>query len=205
MASSIVDFASLQTAIAAWLHRSDLTSVIPDFIANAEAIMSAKLKSRSMENRATLTATAGNAYVALPTDMVEARRLVFTSSDPNYTLRYVTPDELTKLYPFASQQGIPQEWTVIGPNAQFGPVPSSAYTFELTYLQRIPALSGSNTTNWVLTSNPNVYLYGALAEACNYIRDPDSAATFAQMFATGMEAINAIDWYSGSTMQVRSA
>ena len=40
--------------------------------------------------------------------------------------------------------------------------------------QKIPALSDSNTTNWLLTLSPDVYLFGALAEACLFA--PEKAA-----------------------------
>jgi hypothetical protein len=36
---------------------------------------------------------------------------------------------------------------------------------KLNYYQKIPVLSGSNPTNWLLTAYPDLYLFGTLAEA----------------------------------------
>lgn len=199
---SIVDYASLQTAIGNWLHRTDLTAQIPDFIALAEAGMNGDLKSRSMEQRTVLTTTAGNAFITLPTDMLEMRRLLL-QSDYNITLDYLTPDQLAQEYS-AGTTNKPQAFTVIGNQAQFGPIPDSAYSVELTYLQRIPALSGSNTTNWVLAAYPNAYLFGALLQAQPFLVNDARAVTFKALYDQAVDQINGIDWYSGSTMRVRT-
>lgn len=200
----ITDYASLKTAIANWLHRTDLTATIPEFVANAEAILNSRLKARAMETRSTLATVANTAYLTLPTDMLEARRLTNTTDSSVYSLKYVTPDDLARLYPYAAGYGKPIVWTVIGGQIQMGPTPDGVYSLELTYLQRVPALSDSNTTNWLLTNSPNVYLYGALSEASIFIRDDDAAGKYGAMFQAGIESINSVDWYSGSTMTVRA-
>ena len=46
----------------------------------------------------------------------------------------------------------------------------------LYYYQKIPALSGSVTTNWLLAKSPETYLYAALIEGAIYLRDEDSGA-----------------------------
>lgn len=199
---SITTYAELQTSVANWLHRSDLTALIPDFITLAESRMSADINSRSMELQTTLTTVSGNAYVTLPTDMVEMHRLVL-QSDPNYTLRYVAADELSADYP-TTQTGKPMVFTVIGGRIQLAPIPDSAYSIELTYKQKIPALSNSNTTNWLLTAWPDAYLYGALCSAQPFIADDQRVGTFNALYQTAVAGINSIDWYSGSTLRVKA-
>ena len=78
---AITDYATLQSAIANWLHRSDLGTVIPDFIALAEQELSNDLDAREMEARVNLVTIAGEQYVDLPTDVLEMRRLS-VQSDP---------------------------------------------------------------------------------------------------------------------------
>jgi hypothetical protein len=72
---SISTYAELQTAVANFLARSDLTAQIPDFIALAEGRMSRELETRSQEKRATATLTTGDEFIALPTDMREIREV----------------------------------------------------------------------------------------------------------------------------------
>lgn len=201
--TSIVDYASLQTSVANWLHRSDLTALIPDFIGIAEGTLSADLDARPMDVRTNLTLTAGNAYVTLPSDMLEMTRLTL-QTDPIYVLRYETPDELSTSYPSLSIVGKPTIFTVIGAQAQFGPTPDTAYTAELTYRQRLPSLSVANPTNWLITNFPNAYLWAALCAAQPFIENDERIALFKALYKEAIDAINSIDWYSGSTMRVRA-
>ena len=199
---TIATYSDLQTSLANWLHRSDLTALIPDFIALAEAGLSGDLQARSMEVRTTLTTTAGNAYVTLPTDMLEMHRLT-VQSDPVYVLSYRSPDELQQDYPYTTT-GKPAVFAILGSEMQLAPIPDSAYTLELVYKQKIPALSDSNTSNWLLAQWPNAYLYGALCAAQPYIANDQRLPTFQALYQEAVDGINGIDWYSGTTMKVRT-
>lgn len=199
---AISDFDTLCSALAKWLHRDDLAGVIPDFITLAEEKMSADIDSKRMEVR--VVDTVDSQYINLPDDLLEMRRLVILD-DPAVVLQYVTPDQISSDYPFASS-GQPRVFTVIGGQAQLAPVPDTAYSIELTYKQKIPPVSAAagKTTNWLLTSNPSVYLYGALIQAQPYMINDERLATFAALYKTVIDAINSVDWYSGSTMRVRA-
>lgn len=153
--SAITDYASLQTAVSSWLHRTDLSPFTADFIALAEAKMSSDIVARPMDIRSNLLTTVGNAYVNLPLDMLEMRRLIL-GSDPVTVLRYASPDQLSADHAGAAT-GKPLAFSVIGQQLQLAPVPDAAYQLELTYQRRIPALSTINTTNWLLAAFPNVY------------------------------------------------
>ena len=199
---AITDYATLQAAVANWLHRSDLSAQVPDFIALAEAKLSSDLDARPMESQVALTTSAGSGSVALPSDMLEMRRLML-QADVNRPLTYVTPDQLAADYP-TGLTGRPAVFAVIGTNLSLAPVPDAEYTLELTYRQRIPALSASNATNWLLAAFPNAYLYGALCAAQPYLMNDARLATFQTLYKEAVNGINGIDWYSGSTMRVRA-
>ena len=70
---AISTYAELQTAIANFLARSDLTSQIPDFITLAEARMSRELETRSQEKRAQASTSASDEFISLPTDLRKIR------------------------------------------------------------------------------------------------------------------------------------
>jgi hypothetical protein len=199
---SITTYAELQASVASWLNRSDLTANIPDFITLAEAQMSTDLKTRSMEAKVTLSTVAGTKTVALPTDMLEMRRLQVVGTY-NQPLSYRSPDELSIDYA-SNMSAQPIVFTVVGGNIELAPIPDGVYSLELTYQQRIPALSVSNTTNWLLTNWPNAYLYASLIAATPFIMNDARLSTWAQLYRQAVEGINGVDWYSGSTMKVRS-
>ena len=199
---SIGTYAELQTAVAAWMHRSDLTAIIPDFIALAEESMNDALNARSMDTSSTLVTVAGTATVALPTDLVVMRRLQIVD-DYNTVLNYRTPDQIAADYN-ANAQSRPESYTVIGDNIELAPIPDAVYSLSCTYKQRIPALTDINTTNWLLTSTPSAYLYGALCAAQPYIMNDVRMAMFRRLYQDAIDGINKTDWYSGTSPRVRA-
>jgi hypothetical protein len=201
---AITTYATLQTAIAAWLHRDDLSALVPDFITLAETTMNGDIDARSMEARTTLTASAGSNLVTLPTDMLEMRRLTLMTSDPVRVLEYKTPEQLVADNPWLAAQAEPDSFTVIAGSIELNSTPDSAYSLELIYRQKIPALSVSNTTNWLLTANPNCYLFGSLLQAAPYIQDDARLPVWQKMYADAVDTVNSIDWYSGSGLRVRA-
>ena len=204
---TIATYTDLQTSVANWLHRTDLTALIPDFITLAESNLNGHLDSRSMEVRLTLTCNPGtglvNRLVALPTDMLEMRRLLVVN-DPAIVLEYKTPDQLVEDNMYLTAPGIPTSFAIIAGSIELSPTPDSAYPLELIYQQRLPALSVSNPTNWLITSNPNAYLFGTLLQATPYIQNDARITVWERFYKEAIEATNSIDWYSGSTMRVRS-
>ena len=63
---AIGTYSELQSSIASFLARDDLTTQIPDFISLAEARMSRELRSaRSQEKRATASITSGDALCCI--------------------------------------------------------------------------------------------------------------------------------------------
>lgn len=53
--------------------------------------------------------------------------------------------------------------------------------YRLLYQQTIPALSDSNTQNWLILREPGLYLYQALAHSAPYLKDDQRLLTWAQM------------------------
>ena len=170
---AITTYAQLQAAVASWLDRSDLTDQIPDFIALAEADINAVFDLRSVEQDATLTATAGVRTIALPTGFRDALNLwpIGTSGrlDP---LRFVLPELLVT----TTSNGVPRAWCVDGSNVAFDCPSDGTYTTYTLRYRGAVALSDSVTTNLVLTNYPNVYLFGAMKEASPFLRDPEAMA-----------------------------
>lgn len=200
---AIANYTDLQNSVASWLNRSDLAALIPDFITLAEAKLNGDLENvRSMESKTTLSTTNNVATVTLPSDMLEMKRLVVVDSYDT-VLKYLSPDELAADYA-DNQTGRPVVFTVSGSTIELAPIPDGVYSLELTYFQKVPALSASNTTNWLLSAWPNAYLYGALCAAQPYLMNDARLPVFQQMYQDAVDGINAIDWYSGSTMRVKA-
>lgn len=162
-------FAELKASIAAWADRTDLTAVIPDFITLFETTANAELPLRTTHNltSTTLVTVANVATVALPTDFLEAKSLV-NQTNPYEILK---PETATSLYTNNPSQtaGKPKGFTYVGSNLELAPIPDAVYSLKLYYYQKVVALSDTNTTNWLLTNFPNLYLFGTLLAAEAYL------------------------------------
>tara|TARA_R110000744_G_scaffold107013_1_gene203422 strand:- start:3249 stop:3884 length:636 start_codon:yes stop_codon:yes gene_type:complete len=204
---SISTYSELQTAITNWLRRggdTDLVDRSPDLIDLAEAQFNRDLKHRSMETTADLTLTGSVQTVALPADFIEARSAVVQTT-PLRVLSFVTPTQLDTNFADGSS-GVPSEFSIIGSNMKVGQIPDSGYTIELTYYQQIPALSDSNTTNWLLTSHPDMYLYAALLQAAPYMSDDERIPVWGAFYDRAREGIKNDDnraAFSGGPLTTR--
>jgi len=193
-------FADLKTSIANYLNRSDLTSVIPDFITLTEAKLNRILRIRPMQKRVSTTLTSGDAFVDLPNDFLEATQ-IFIDSNPNKVLNYVNANQI-ELENIQESSGTPSQYTITGDEFQLSPIPDSAYTLKISYYAKIPALSTSNTSNYLLASYPQVYLYGSLLEAQPYIVNDERITVWMSLFNEAVQLINRDDEqgrYSGRT------
>lgn len=174
----ITTYSELQTAVANWLNREDLTSVIPDFITLAEATFNRNFRVKEMIERDTATVDSG--YVNMPTDWLETITLITTGSPP-VVLEYVRVHDLNEVR--ATQRtGDPIVYTIINDKFQLFPAPTSDTTVEIVYYAKIPVLSDSNTTNWLLTSHPDIYLFGALLQAEPYLKNDERLQVWASMY-----------------------
>lgn len=184
---SITTYAELQTSIASWLARGDLTTQIPDFITLFEAMACRELRVRPSELTATLTPTNGSA--TLPTDFLGVRRLTWNGSSGR-NLEYVTPQWLATAYPTAAA-GDPNVYTIEGGTLKVRPV--SDTTLDLLYRAKTAAVSGA--LNWLFTNHPDAYLFGSLAEAYMFNKDPENAAMWEGRRDKVFQSIKGVDFH----------
>ena len=177
---ALTTYAELKTSIGDWLNRSDLTAVIPDFISLAEAQVERTLRTRQMIVRA--NASFDVQYGAVPADFLEVKSLKLTSTNPQTPLSFLSIDALDAEMTKHTASGRPKFFGIVGGQFRIVPTPDSNYTTELTYYAKLSKLSNSNTTNWLLTSNPDIYLYGALLQAAPYLQDDARIQTWATLY-----------------------
>lgn len=166
---SITTYALLQTAVADWLHRTDLTAKIPDFITLAESRINRQIRFNQQETETTLTATVDSRQITLPTGFIAPLGLWRTFYEGiRDELVFATPEQL----PVTDQSSQPYYWTIDASNLAFECPADQAYTYVLRY-RGTDNLSDTNTDNWILLNHPDLYLYASLIEAAAYIRDID--------------------------------
>jgi len=200
---AIGTYAELQTAVANWLDRDDLTDRIPEFISLAEARFNRVLRLRSMETKQTASTAAGQRNYALPADYIQMRNFQLNTS-PITTLSYVTPEIFDRLWG-GSQVGIPKFYTILADEISLGPEPASVMTMEMLFYKRFTNLSTSNVRNWLITYAPDVYLYASMLEAEPFIMNDERVALWATSLSRAIQDLQEQDnkdRHSGSALRV---
>ena len=188
---AISTYTELKSAVADWLNRDDLTSVIPTFIALAEAGMERVLRTGPMLTRA--NATIDTQYSAVPADFLEARALKITSTTPVQPMYAETMDALYDRDAKNLAPGRPVYYAMVGNQIRVHPTPDASYTAELAYYAKLSKLSDVVSSNWLLTQSPDAYLYGALLQAAPYLKDDGRTAVWTTLYAAAVQAIQTAD------------
>ena len=200
---AISTYSELQTAVANWLDRDDLTDRIPEFIALAEARFNRVLRLRSMEAKYTANTVASQRNLALPTGYIQMHNFQVNTS-PLTTLSYVTPEIYDRLWG-GSTGGTPKFYTILANEVSFGPIPGSVMEVEMLFYKKFDNLSGSVATNWLITNAPDIYLYGSMLEAEPFIMNDERVPLWAAALERGVSDLQEQDnkdRHSGSALRV---
>ena len=198
-------YSELKTNIANFLNRSDLTNQLDFFIDATEAEFNRRLRVKDMIKRATATADAQ--YISLPTDWLEAINVQIDGNNfsPLFQQSIESLDIYRKSVDNVTNQ--PIYYALVDNTIELAPTPDSNYTLQLTYYGTIDALSDTNTSNFISTSYPDAYLYGALKHASIYLMEDDRAALFSSQFEKALEEMRMeqekAEFGKGSLMQRR--
>jgi hypothetical protein len=207
---AITNYTDLQTTIADFLNRDDLTTVIPTFIQLAESDMNRSIRHWQMIKRSTGQGNAGDQYAQVPADWIENIRMHVT--DPTFTtlenpITLISRDQMLdlRMKNNDSEAKSPYYYTIADGQFNFYPTPVSTLNFELMYYSKIPDLA-TNTTNWLLSDHPDAYLYGSLIHSAPYLAEDARVAVWAQMYSAAVSNVNRASeeaQYSGSGMKLK--
>ena len=200
---AINTYSTLQTAVANWLDRSDLTDRVPEFIALAEATFNRVLRLRAMETTVADATPSGSKEDALPTGYLQMREIHLTTS-PVVSLAYITPEIMYRIKS-GSTSGKPNSYTIVGDNILFGPTPDGVYDYSMTYYKSFDALADGTQTNWLILNAPDLYLYGTLLQAEPFLMNDQRVQLWergVRQIVNDLQQQDDKDRHSGSEMRV---
>lgn len=201
---SITTYAELQDAVKAWLNAPEMDETITTFISLAEAQMQREIRHHKMMKRS--EAEIDTRYFVLPNNWAETVRFN-VGGDRTYRLELTSMDDMLQLRQAnADLTGRPSHFAHIGDQLEVYPTPDGVYSVELLYYEKIPALSDSNTTNWLLEDHPDVYLYGTLMQAAPFLEQDQRMQVWSGLYATAVKSVTEESRkarYSGSGMRMR--
>lgn len=194
---ALTTYTELKASIGDWLNRTDLTSAIPDFISLAEAQIERQLRTRQMIVRS--NANFSTEYGAVPDDFLETRSLKLTGTNPATPLAFQTIDALDSLSRTFSYPSRPKYFGIVGGQIRLVPTPDATYTTELVYYAKLTKLSSTVSTNWLLTSSPDIYLYGSLLQAAPYLQDDARIPVWSSLYDKALTDVQTADERSASS------
>jgi hypothetical protein len=182
---AITTYAELKSSIADFLNRDDLTSIIPTFISLAEAQIARELRHWKQEKR--VTTSVDERYENLPNDWLELKMIALATGKMMQT---VSSSEMAERRAQSNTAAEPRLVRVTADQLEFYPTPDTATNISMLYYARIPALSASATTNWLLTDAPDVLLYGSLIHSAPYLSDDTRTQIWASLYQSGVDKLN---------------
>jgi hypothetical protein len=188
---ALTTYSDLQTAVANYLARSDLSSQIPDFIRLAEIRLRRELRIRQMLKNVTTTTNSGDATVQLPPDFLQMRDL-YVDGDPLQPVIYLTPSLFTS-NSASTYSGKPTRYTILADEFKFAPFPDTNYTLYMLYYAYPPFLSDTQTTNVWTVNAMDCLLYASLGEAEPYLMNDARLQTWAGLYQRGINSLTKSD------------
>jgi hypothetical protein len=189
---ALANYTDLLDAVAGWLARDDLTSRIPDFVTLAEAKFNRVLLHPQMETRTTLTVDTGAAspeLLDLPSDFQTMRSVRLSGVTGKPRLGFMTQTQMDDYrYSIDNVTDQPVYFSITGDQLELAPTPNENYTVQVIYRRNIPSLE-TNTTNWLMTLAPDLYLYGSLLEAAPYCQNDERIAVWGLAMQTVLDQL----------------
>lgn len=175
---------------------ADFVTSIPTFIKAAEERIFYFVQLPFFKKGATGTFTISNPYLDLPTDFLAAASLTITIAGVSTTLLNKDVTYIREVYPSVASTGVPTCYALFDNNTILvGPTPAAAYATQLDYFYRPTSLTAgaAGGTTWLSEWAYNTLLYGALAEAANWMKRNAGidimAEQYDQRFLVGLQGL----------------
>ena len=171
-------------------------SILDVFITNIENRIQRELDLDAFRKFATSSFTTGSPFITLPSDF-DLERGVQIVDPSNNDRTWIEQMDTTFIDEYnvdrVNNTGKPKYYANWDQNTLiFAPTPDSAYTVELWYNATPDHLSSSNTTTWLSDNAPEVLIYGTVAEAFSFLKNPPYVQLYKQKYNLAVQGLSAI-------------
>lgn len=159
---AISNYTQLKDQLLRYIHRDDFDTDFDIFIGMVESEIFNNpieiLDSNFLEVSADLVSVDGSKEFDLPADYLTMRSLRIDSNGVLSNISYKSPEQIS----YKSSTGLPTSYTIFANKIVLDIVPDEIKSFKLDYIKEFAGLTEINTTNEVLSGNPNIYFYGCM-------------------------------------------
>lgn len=184
--------AELRAAIKGYLDRPNLADADVDLWIDITTgkLNTALTEHPRMHTRRLFALPAGESLLPLPTDLLRLRVL----RTGNTVWRLLGASDA------AYDSNLGPAYIMRGDVAEVFPCPSEDTTFAMDYHMAL------SSENWVMELFPQVYLYGCLMEAAEWMKDAEAMGARSAQFASAIDALLSQGWneQNATGMRVRA-
>jgi hypothetical protein len=200
------NLALVRASVKEWSTRRNIADNIIDvFINIALDRANWALRVPSLEAYASISIN-GEGYLQIPTDFIEVKELSVDLDQFTKILDRKSISEVDSLVNLEKTQGYPEVFARFGNYFKIAPwFYGTLYSANLYYYKAEPTMIQDGDTNWFSSFAPQVLLYGALQELCDYTRDSDGAMLWKGKFEGEINILQAVEdrsMWNGSTLAV---
>ena len=154
---------------------------IDTFIEQAEQRIYNSVQIPDLRKTAAAAFTAGNRFLAIPTDWLSTFSISWEDSSGNYHfLLNKDVSYIREAYPNPTTTGDPAHYAIFDDTAFIiGPTPSTAYSLQMEYFYYPPSIVTAGTS-WLGDNFESALLYGALLEAYTFMKGEGDVMTVYQ-------------------------
>lgn len=184
----------LKAEIALWLDREDLTTQIPTFIRLFEAQAERKLRVRQMLVSNEQGTLPDSGAIVLQDNFLTLHNLSILDQNGNpLPITYAAKHQVDQRRTDLVTAGTPRIYTLNKSAIEVAPKPDTTYTYEISYWERLPKLSATVSSNWLLLDHPDLYLYGSLMQAEPYLKHDERISVWGTALNALLEDITLAD------------
>ena len=190
-----MNYSELTQAIKDYTENTETTFVnnIDDFVRQAEERIYRDVIIPVLKKNATGNMSAGNQYLARPSDFLSTFSLAISNSGEYTYLLEKEVNFIREAYPNSSTQGVPKYYAIFdGDSASsdgnfiIGPTPDNSYDIELHYYYDPPSIVTASTS-WLGDNAETTLLYGSLIEAYTFMKgEPDIIQLYQQRYESAL-------------------
>jgi len=166
-------------------------SVIDVFIENVENKIQRELDLDAFRKFQYSSFTIGSPFITLPDDFAFERGVQIRNQTTN-DRTWLEQRDTTLIDEYnvdrTNNTGTPKYYANWDQNTLIvAPTPDLAYEIELWYNKTPDHLSSTTTTTWLSTNAPEVLIYGTVAEAFSYLKNPPYVQLYEQKYAQAVQ------------------
>lgn len=186
-----MDYAALKTACEDYTENTFSATDFATMTKLAEQRIYNAVQLPALRKNVTGTLTAGNQYLAAPTDFLSVFSLAVVDGSGNYEyLLNKDVNFIRSAFPNPSTQGTPKYYALFGPDSSnpdeltliLGPTPSAALTAELHYFYYPESIVTANNT-WLSDNFDSVLFNAVMVETARFMKqETDIVAEYDKQF-----------------------